>query len=254
MSEFTPPPSTPLQFDTAEFTSAPAAPLCSACKRPVVQSYFLANKAILCNECCEQFKESLYGGSGSARFLIAAAMGLGAALAGSVLWYVVRRVTGYELGLIAIVVGLMVGVAVRKGSKARGGWVYQLLAMALTYFSISAQYVPDLFEAMKNKLDKPPAAAKRAAADKQVAKKGQAEKPAPDDGPNPKHDTPAAFALVVLFLLMLALPVLIGIQNPISIVIFAFGLYEAWKINKRAIGFSGPFRLAPQTASGTPGL
>ena len=50
------------------------------------------------------------------------------------------KATGYEIGLVAIVVGLLVGGAVRKGSGARGGWFYQLMAVALTYAAISGSY------------------------------------------------------------------------------------------------------------------
>jgi hypothetical protein len=50
--------------------------------------------------------------------------------------------TGYEFGLIAIVVGFLVGAAVEKGSNGRGGWQYQTLAMFLTYTSIVSSYVP----------------------------------------------------------------------------------------------------------------
>src|SRR5207245_910442 len=41
-----------------------------------------------------------------------------------------------EFGLVAVVVGVLVGGAVRKGSNGRGGWRYQLLAMFLTYSAV----------------------------------------------------------------------------------------------------------------------
>ena len=72
------------------------------------------------------------------RAFAATALGLLAGLAGAAIWYAVRKITDYEIGLIAIVVGLMVGVAVRKGSKGRGGWFYQALAMTLTYCCVCA--------------------------------------------------------------------------------------------------------------------
>ena len=47
------------------------------------------------------------------------AAGLGAAI-----YYGVAVATNMEFGLIAIVVGLMVGKAVKTGSDGRGGWFY----------------------------------------------------------------------------------------------------------------------------------
>src|SRR5258708_7153139 len=43
-----------------------------------------------------------------------------------------------DWSLVTVFTGLFVGVAVRKGSKGRGGWRYQALAMFLTYCAIAA--------------------------------------------------------------------------------------------------------------------
>src|SRR5439155_3866977 len=53
-----------------------------------------------------------------------------------------------ELGIVAIGVGLLVGIAVRKGSGGRGGRKFQALAMVLTYLSITASYVPLVLKGM----------------------------------------------------------------------------------------------------------
>ena len=139
MSENVPTPPPPLQFDTAEYSAsqAPTA-TCAACKRPLTPSYYTANKTIICEPCHGQFQAYLSGGSRLKRVFAATALGLLASLAGGALWDAVVKITGYEIGLIAILVGLMVGVAVRKGSKGRGGWFYQTLAIVLTYSCICA--------------------------------------------------------------------------------------------------------------------
>ncbi len=71
----------------------------------------------------------------------AALFGLGAAVLGSVIFYGVTALTGYELGLIGVLVGYLVGKAVRKGSGSTGGLQYQVLAIVLTYISIASTYV-----------------------------------------------------------------------------------------------------------------
>ena len=73
--------------------------------------------------------------------------GFAAAAGGALLWAGVTHVTGYELGIVAIVVGFAVGVAVKLGSGGRGGLPYQLLAVALTYLAIVSTYVPALLDA-----------------------------------------------------------------------------------------------------------
>ena len=76
----------------------------------------------------------------------------------------------FEIGLIAIVVGLMVGVAVRKGSKGRGGWFYQTLAVVLTYGCICAQYMPDIVQGFVQHVRESKAAQAQAAAKPPVGK------------------------------------------------------------------------------------
>src|SRR5215510_9347414 len=80
------------------------------------------------------------------RVLSAALMGLLAALTGAAVWYGVMVATGKEFGLLAIVLGLWVGGAVRLGSGGRGGVACQVLAVLLTYAAIAASYVPVLSE------------------------------------------------------------------------------------------------------------
>src|SRR6266566_11816 len=61
---------------------------------------------------------------------------LGGAVVGAAVYFGIAALTGYEFGLVAIVVGLLVGGAVRKGSNGRGGRRYQLLAVFLTYTAV----------------------------------------------------------------------------------------------------------------------
>jgi hypothetical protein len=135
-----------LQFDRAEFAGTPtaAARSCATCKSAIETSYYEVNGNVVCPKCRDELQASLTGGSGLLRFIKAAAVGTAAAGIGSGIWYGISRLTGYEFGLIAIVIGLMVGFAVRWGSGGRGGWVYQLLAIFLTYTSIVVTYIPYL--------------------------------------------------------------------------------------------------------------
>ncbi len=50
--------------------------------------------------------------------------GVAAAAVAALVWWGIRALTGYELGIIAIGVGFLVGMAVRMGSSGRGGLAY----------------------------------------------------------------------------------------------------------------------------------
>ncbi len=269
MSENESPPATSLQFDKAEYAAPQtAASVCCACKRPIAQTYYTVNAAIVCDQCHGKIGASLAGGSSFTRALAATAFGLLAGLAGAALWYAVRRTTGYEIGLIAILVGVMVGLAVRKGARGRGGWFYQTLAVVLTYSCISASIRAGYRHGVRAAIPRAGSGAGatgRRPDSRQDGRQGAGrdapvEKPAPLDAAAPKPGTVKVTLLLALFLLIafimaLAMPFVGGLQNIIGLLIIGIGLYEAWKINKRSsVRIAGPFQLAPPTASGAPGV
>jgi hypothetical protein len=238
-----------LQFDKAEFEGVPVTRTCQRCQRTISHEYFDAGGQAVCHDCSQDLSGARGGGPA---FLRALAWGAGAAVLGTIVWFAILKISGYELGLIAIAVGLAVGYAVRKGSGGRGGWKYQALAMGLTYVSITASYVPIVIKEFD------------AAAEKQLQKELAAQTtPALDpDQPHlvpalrppqvePKLDLSAGRTGFGLFLFLgfsfavaLAAPFLGGAENIMGLIIIAIALYEAWKLNKK-VPITGPFRLAP---------
>jgi hypothetical protein len=198
-----------LQFDTAE----PAGPApagagsssvtCASCRNTISGSYYEVNAAILCEACRAVLSEQLAGGSELGRGAKAVAFGLGAAAAGSALYYAILELTGYEIGLVALVVGFLVGKAVNRGSEGRGGPAYQALAVVLTYFAIVTTYIPFSMRSVSSTSD----------------------------------------ALGLLALAAVA-PILAGFRDIIRLVIIAFALFEAWRLNtRRRLAISGPYRV-----------
>jgi hypothetical protein len=235
---------TSLQFDHAQFDGAPAA-ACALCHQSIVDSYYEIGGQVSCSVCRASLERSMSSEGRVGRVLRATALGLAAAAVGAAVWYGVRAATGYEVGFIAILVGVLVGSAVKRGSGGRGGWAYQTLAIALTYLSIVSTYVPVIASTF---LDK--------------AKQHEAAKPKTDVAP------PAApgrgvvrtvvvlgVALAVLLAFACAAPFLAGAQNIVGIFIIGIGLYEAWKINRKVtVVITGPHRVAePALASAAVG-
>jgi hypothetical protein len=230
-----------LQFDRAEFQApqgepAPGAvgPRCNFCGQPV-QRYWAVGDKLACASCHGQVRYLLDHGQGSSieRFLRAALLGTLAAIVGAVLWYVVIRIIKGQLGLVALAVGWLVGAAVRAGSYHRGGWVYQVLALLLTYCAVAGAQIPIL-----------------------------ARSEAYFDA-HPQATTVDLEA--VLPLEPSGLNYLVGaLRSPlepfnhsmIGMLIVAFGLYEAWRQNaRREVPVTGPHDVgagAPPSA-GPPG-
>ena len=246
-----PSPQPNLQFDRAERTTSggTAGMSCVQCNQPVTGSYYEANGRIVCPACRNRILAGWNNGSGSGRFAKAFGLGLAAAAAGAALYYAIAALTGYEFGLVAIVVGLLVGGAVRRGSNGRGGWRYQALAMCLTYSAIVVTYVPQIIKAATQQRAAATADSTRATHDTATPATAPAGRAAAPRRTRPGIGS-VLVALVVLFAFALAVPILAGIDNIIGLVIIGFALYEAWKLNKRIeLRLTGPYRAgAPRAA------
>ena len=241
------------QFDRAEFDNAAAAQQCAECNRPLAGFYFEANGATVCERCRYELESRFTGGSGAARAMRATGAGLVAAVLGALLYYAIAALSGYEFGLIAIVVGYGVGAAVRWGSNGRGGWKYQALAMALTYFAIVSTYIPPLLKAIEQ-AGLQEAAAETAQPESDAVAPADAATPQPvslsDDAKAAQtRGTPGLVRNVVGIAVLLAIasiaPFLAGLQNIIGLVIIGIGLFEAWKLNRRIeLTITGPHTIA----------
>ena len=206
-----------------------------------MSSYFEVSGSAVC-ERCKDTAVAAHEKSHAPTLFRAAVLGGLAAAVGAGIYYGIAELTGYEFGLMSIVLGLMVGLAVRVGARGRGGWRYQLLAVFICYASICSTYVPRVIAAIRKEEAKTAGAAP-------VNTTSVVPTPSADAPPAP---TLGSFlkALGLFCAFTLALPFLAGRENAIGIFIIAIGLYEAWKVNRGA-GFSvrGPF-LAGEGRSG----
>jgi hypothetical protein len=278
------PPSPTTEHDELQFTtveppaSAASAPAttsrpCSFCRQPIDSIYYALADKTICESCRAKIDASP-AGTPFGRFFKATMRGLGAGLLGAIAWFAIRKIAHIEIGLVAIVVGFMVGKAVRKGSGGRGGRGYQILAVVLTYSCIAANYMPDIFEAVINDIHHPahsphsarPANGAAPAATPNQASGNDASSPSPGS-PSPATTAPRhvgagkkALALmlvvVLVFVMSLALPFMEGVKNLIGLLIIGFALWEAWKINAfRRLPITGPYQIAPlrRTLTANPG-
>jgi len=248
-----------LQFEEAEYSGPQAQrtlPLCSHCQEEIPDSYYLAAGNVLCEPCRDGIEAAFRGGSKLTRVLKATALGGGAAILGAIIYYAILRGTDYNIGLVAILTGLMVGAAVRAGSGNRGGLGYQFLALFLTYSSIAFALLPLAVEqSLKARFDAAKPAAVQAGA--QPGAKAALGAPGQEQAnaqPADKNDVNPLVAMATLLGFVLvgtySMPILFGIVAPINGLIFAFGLWEAWRRNKGVtLAFEGPFAVG----SGAPG-
>lgn len=252
-----PPAAEPIQFEKAEF--APGAPgqsdppgrSCARCATPIAETYFEVDGAVTCASCASALgvasdgRVSAASSAGGGRRVMRAIVfgGLGA-IAGAAIWMAVTYVTGLVIGLVAIFVGILVGYGVKKGSDGRGGWLYQTIAVLLTYFAIVTTYVPDVYEGLMNE-----------SSTAAVTEAGSEDAASAELERTPPSLPRRIFLVVVSFALAFFVPFLVGFEQIITLLIFGFGLYQAWKMNKRhVLAVAGPFRVAADAPPPLPAL
>ena len=205
-----------LQFDRVETTlpsSAPAKALevtCVVCAKSVGAEYYTANGKPICANCRAVVMSAAATPRSAGPLLLAGLLGLGAAIAGAAIYYGVIAIAHVEIGIVAILIGYMVGWAVRKGGGGRGGRRFQILAVALTYFSVGLAYSPLAFKQLSGSIG---------------------------------ALVPLVFALPVISVFS-SLP--FGL---ISALIIFIGMRQAWVMTApHVIDISGPFKVGTGTA------
>jgi hypothetical protein len=214
-----------LSFDKAKFEGSPSSMTCAFCQKELFGAYYEVNAQNACEECRFSLERSRAEGSPFGRALRALLGGGLGGIVGAGIYYGVLALTGYEIGLVAIVVGLLVGFGVRWGSGGVGGRGYQFLAAGITYMAIVSTYVPFFVEEARK----------------------QAEATETTTAAEPEIEMSAGaviLALAAVIAIVLASPFLAGIQNVLGILIIGFALYEAWRVNAYTpLQIEGPFQI-----------
>ena len=200
------------------------------CKQPAGGTYYQAQGQVVCPLCAQRI-QAVQQAAPALSMMRAALYGGAAALGGCALYALVAIVLHAEIGLIAILVGWMVGKAIRHASYGRGGRPQQILAVALTYFAITTSYIPViLYQTARN-----------------PHRVEQMQQPPANDAPAEARPR-MPFGAVALYLLMLAaiapfLSLTSGISAWISLFILFIGLQYAWRLTgRREIPLTGPYQ------------
>jgi len=251
--------SEPLQFDRViandSIGSVPrdrAVASCEICGNAIDTDYYHVNSKVTCESCRAAVEAALETPRGVMTLLRAGAYGLGAGIFGAIVYYGVIALLNLEVGIVAILIGYMVGYATRTGAGGRGGRRFQVLAVALTYASIALAYTPLVFtersEQNAKNLQTAQSLPAPAAGDRREAvETGGAETKTSKPG-GPAQATNPIVALGLLLLLIAALPVMIVFgslpSGLISAAIIFFGMSQAWKMTGvPKVEILGPYRV-----------
>jgi hypothetical protein len=260
--------------------AAPARPspavVCSSCQRTIATTYFDVNGQPFCGSCRTIVQSQAQTPRGVGPLLRAAFFGLGAGIVGAAIYYAVIAITNFEIGLVAILIGYMVGYSVRKGARDRGGLRFQVLAALLTYASVAMAYAPlavsQAFEegakSAQTESNSAPSGAQPADA---TATESGATLPISDPDSNPDGADSAdpagtaaplgagglVLALATVAGLIAILPVVVVFgslpSGLISALIIGVGMRQAWTMTGNPpIAIRGPYRVGGTTPDTAP--
>jgi hypothetical protein len=202
-----------LQFQKIEY--ADSRPKCALCQGPLESMYFHLAGQRICPACAEKARAA-QARPANAAVVRGLLCGAGTAVLCSAGYASIVAITGYELALVAIAVGYLVGRAVRRGSAGLGGRRCQAGAVVLTYLAITLSYLPLIIRGAD-------------------ASAGQ-----------------VWAAIVPLLGIALAFPFLQlsdGVSGLLGLAIIAFGLLQAWRQTARDPRLlMGPYTLEEGTS------
>jgi hypothetical protein len=129
-------------------------------------------------------------------------LGAGAAILTAAVYYAVYALWHMNFVLIAVIAGVFIGLAVRRGAQGNRARRFRFIALGLTYLCVVSTYLPALLEMA-----------------------------------DVRNLTVAVIRAVYLPLLML-----ISMKNPVTLILLGFGLHEAWKLSAPpVVNVDGPF-------------
>jgi len=255
-----------LQFDRVVSPGAPDdasksdGVACANCGTAITTEYFHVGSHPVCAPCRDLVQARFATPRGWGALAKSAVYGVGAAIAGAIIYYAVIAITNFEIGIVAILIGYMVGYMVRKGAAGRGGRRFQILALVLTYWSVGLAYSPIAFKgaekAEKNavaKTDSARVAPRDSAAASARDDSGLTRSPA-DATNGTKSTSPSMtgskffIGVGAILLLTFVLPVLMVVgslpSGLLSAIIIFIGLRQAWRMTAAPVlTVSGPYKV-----------
>jgi hypothetical protein len=245
------PGSSPIQFGTAEYLGSPGADHCQFCQQPITGTYYRVHSAIACRGCAEKAQSELpqYSHADYVRGLF---YGVGAAIAGLILYAAFEIATSLIIGYVSLAVGWMVGKAMMKGSNGQGGRRYQISAALLTYAAVSMAAIPVWIHHSGEHKQAQPAAQRQQFAEDERELETETGRPQTTAPAKPALNRGKAF--VTLAVLGLASPFLEladPLHGAIGLFILFIGIRIAWQITGQKLpAIDGPFPSSPGPPAG----
>jgi hypothetical protein len=241
--------------DEPEATAGEVGRRCGLCQAVIPAEFFAQGATVVCPSCALGIGQRLAGRGKLRRALIFGAL---AATILATLWYLSIVASSRPLAGVAVLAGIVIGLAVHWGSGRRGGLRYQIAAALLVYAAFVARSVPPVFGGIADAIKQQHAAAtaspptEHASGDSAPAAAGpstggpsSASATSDDHASSSQTSVLATFKAYFVFTaiawgLVLASPFLPGQLGILPLLSLALGMATAAGLNRR-VRLQGPF-------------
>jgi len=118
--------------------------ICSSCMAeiPAGDEVLVAGKnrrepnSVLCSNCASTVEQALEAETKDPNLPPAILLGIVAAVVGGLIWYAIVALTNYQLGIVAVGIGYLVGLAVMFGAGKKRGPALQAIAVVITLIAM----------------------------------------------------------------------------------------------------------------------
>jgi hypothetical protein len=228
------------RFDVVEAITPVGTAPCAECRGHIVDTYFEADQSVICGACHTRIAadRSTYTSGGVGRALV---FGIAAAVGGAGAYFALLATTGREASVLILLLGFLVGKAVRTGSRGRGARRFQWLAVLLTYVSISATYVPFVMKGYSGGSAVVTESFGMPTPEAPLLTVAAAPAPVATAAPSLGH---TAIGFGGLLVLAIAAPLLEGANNLFGLLFTLGALVQAWRMNRpTALVITGPYHV-----------
>ena len=223
---------------------------CASCGTVMLDEYYSIGDKPVCAGCRTSFEKVRASSRTTKAFGKAFAFGLGAALAGAVVYYAVIALFELEIGIVAILIGWMVGQAMLKALRGSGSRRYQVLAAVLTYFAVGVAYLPLAFNSKNQESaatqQDPTAVAPQQGQPATSPSAATATSPDSTSGSDSSGGS-LILGIGALVAFAFALPAMMAFSSGggvLSALIIAIGMHQAWRMTGTSgLTVAGPFRV-----------